>query len=134
MSTAFEHKQHFTYGDYLTWPEDERWEVIDGSAYNMTPAPSSLHQAISIELAAQIQSFLRGKKCRAFHAPFDVRLPDHPGEMNEKIKTVVQPDITVVCDPTKLDKAGCCGAPDFVIEIIFSFHGEEGPNREDGAV
>jgi Uma2 family endonuclease len=114
---AVNHQHSFTYGDYLTWPEDQRWEIIDGTPYNMTPAPSTLHQRISRELFTQINTFLAGQPCEVFYAPFDVRLPDGD-EADERITDVVQPDITVVCDPAKIDKAGCRGAPDFVIEII----------------
>ena len=83
----------------------------------MTPAPARRHQAISIDLAAQFRVFLRGKKCRVYAAAFDVRLPA-PGETDETTSTVVQPDLGVVCDPTKLDDRGCKGAPDLLIESI----------------
>ena len=107
----------YTYADYLTWSDDERWELIDGVAYNMTPAPSRKHQKISWELSQQIGAHLRGKKCQAYTAPFDVRLPA-PGEVDDTTGTVVQPDMVVVCDPAKLDDRGCKGAPDLVIEIV----------------
>ena len=106
-----------TYADYLTWSDDERWELIHGVAYNMTPAPSRRHQAISMELARQFANHLVGKRCKVFNAPFDVRLPK-PGETDETTSTVVQPDLVVVCDPAKLDDRGCKGAPDLVIEIL----------------
>lgn len=107
----------YTYADYLQWSDDERWELINGVAYNMTPAPSRRHQKISWELAQQIGAHLRGKKCQAYAAPFDVRL-SAPGETDETTSTVVQPDLVVVCDPAKLDDRGCKGAPDLVIEIL----------------
>jgi Uma2 family endonuclease len=107
----------FTYVDYLGWTDGERWELIDGVAYAMTPAPSRLHQEISGELFLQFASFLRRKKCRIFAAPFDVRLPE-PGDTDETTDTVVQPDLVVVCEPAKLDDRGCRGAPDLVIEIL----------------
>ena len=107
----------FTYGDYLTWPEEERWELIDGVAYNMTPAPATAHQIILVELARQVSNFLLDKDCLPFVAPFDVRLPE-AGEADADILTVVQPDIAVVCDPDKLDDRGCRGAPEMIIEII----------------
>ena len=107
----------YTYVDYLQWSEDERWELIRGVAYNMTPAPPRRHQAISIELARQFANHLVGKGCKVFDAPFDVRLPA-PGETDETTSTVVQPDLVVVCDPAKLDERGCKGAPDLVIEIL----------------
>lgn len=107
----------YTYADYLNWPENERWELINGLPYNMTPAPSTEHQRISRELALQLANYLAGKTCEVFFAPFDVRLsPDH--EKDEKIDTVVQPDLAIICDRNKLDKKGCKGAPDLIIEII----------------
>lgn len=114
---AFDRPHLFTYGDYVKWPEEERWELIDGIAYNMTPAPSDLHQFLSAELMLQIGLFLRGKQCRVVSAPFDVRLPNAK-EADDEVCTVVQPDILVVCDRSKIDKHGCRGAPDFIIEII----------------
>lgn len=110
-------KETFTYGDYLTWHDDERWELIDGVPYNMSPAPSRSHQKISGEIFKQIAVYLTGKTCEVYAAPFDVRLPKS-NEEDELIETVVQPDIVVVCDPHKLDERGCKGAPDWVVEIL----------------
>ena len=107
----------FTYGDYLTWPEEERWELIDGVAYDMTPAPSRVHQEILVDLVRQISTFLLEAACRVYAAPFDIRLPE-AGEADGDILTVVQPDLAVICDPAKLDDRGCRGAPDMVVEII----------------
>lgn len=107
----------FTYGHYLLWPEHERWQVIDGVAYDMTPAPSRRHQEITVEMVVQLGNFLRDRPCRVYVAPFDVRLPDGD-EPDEEVHTVVQPDISVVCDEKKLDERGCRGAPDFIIEIL----------------
>jgi Uma2 family endonuclease len=107
----------YTYQDYCRWPEDERWELIHGQAYLMSPAPSLSHQTISGDLVRQIANYLLDKPCRVFHAPFDVRLPQG-GETDEQITTVVQPDIVMVCDERKLDKRGCRGAPDWIIEIL----------------
>ncbi|MBI5418361.1 Uma2 family endonuclease [Candidatus Poribacteria bacterium] len=109
--------QKYTYGDYINWPEDERWELIDGVAYNMSPAPSRIHQEISGELFYLIKEYLKDKTCKVYIAPFDIRLPKK-NEKDEEIDTVVQPDIVVVCDKFKLDDKGCKGAPDLVIEII----------------
>ncbi|MBI5418360.1 Uma2 family endonuclease [Candidatus Poribacteria bacterium] len=109
--------QKYTYGNYLTWSEDERWELIDGVAYNMSPAPSRMHQEISSELFMQFANYLKDKSCKAYYAPFDVRLPKE-NEKDEEIDTVVQPDIVVVCDKSKLDDKGCKGAPDLIVEII----------------
>ncbi len=106
----------FTYADYCGWPDDERWELLDGEAYAMA-APSRVHQTIVGELFRQIANYLIGKPCRPFIAPFDVRLPDHQ-ETDEDVTTIVQPDISVICDPEKLDDRGCRGAPDWVIEVL----------------
>jgi len=108
----------FTYADYLTWPDGERWELIDGEAYAMSPAPTNAHQLIVGELFSTIHGYFRGKSCRPFVAPFDVRLPK-VGVADQQIDTVVQPDISLVCDPDKLkDNHGCLGAPDWVIEVL----------------
>lgn len=108
----------FTYADYCAWPEDERWELIDGVAFDMSPAPSRVHSLISVALEDFLRAFLKGKPCEMHHAPFDVRLPKRDDMRDDEIDTVVQPDIVVVCDEKKLDDKGCRGAPDFVIEII----------------
>ncbi len=109
--------EQFTYGDYLTWDDDERWELIDGIPYGMAPAPRLRHQGILMELSRQFANYLVDKPCRLFAAPFDVRLPA-ADEIDELIQTVVQPDLSVICDRHKLDEAGCRGAPDLVVEIL----------------
>ncbi len=113
-----DNNQPWTYADYLTWPDDERWEVIDGVAYAMSPAPGRRHQELSGELFLQFAFHLKGKPCKIFAAPFDVRLTDRTGLTDDKVETVVQPDLLVVCDRSILDERGCNGAPDLVIEIL----------------
>jgi len=110
---------HCTYGDYKTWPADERWELIDGVSYCMSPAPSRLHQQFVLELGRQIANRLRASasECEVYVAPFDIRLP-RAEETDDTVDTVVQPDIAVICDRTKLDEAGCRGAPDWIIEVL----------------
>jgi len=111
-------KTGFTYADYLGWPEGERWELIDGEAYAMSPAPTNFHQLIVGELFRVVANHFRGKPCRPFVAPFDVRLPN-AGRAHHEVNTVVQPDISLVCDPDKLkDNRGCLGAPDWVVEVV----------------
>jgi len=110
-------ESEYTYEDYLNWPNDERWELINGIAYDMAPAPSRTHQKISRELLTIFNTFLSGKKCEVYNAPFDVRLPES-NESDNEIITVVQPDILVVCDKSKLDDKGCRGVPDLIIEIL----------------
>ncbi|MFB1490192.1 MULTISPECIES: Uma2 family endonuclease [unclassified Thiocapsa] len=107
----------FTYGDYCLWPEDERWELIDGEAFAMAPAPTRLHQEFVVELVRQVANALQGRSCRVYVAPFDVRLPKHD-ESDARVDTVVQPDVAVICDPHKLDVKGCRGAPDWIVEIL----------------
>jgi Uma2 family endonuclease len=109
--------QHHTYGDYLGWSEDTRYELIEGVAYAMAPAPSRRHQEVLGELFRQVANALESNPCRAFIAPFDVRLP-RGAEADDEIDTVVQPDLSVVCDAAKLDERGCRGAPDWVVEVL----------------
>ena len=108
----------YTYADYKTWPDNERWELINGVAYGMSPAPKRAHQKVSMALSTQIFISLEGKSCEVYSAPMDVKLSAVPGEDKNDIDIVVQPDILVVCDPHKLDDDGCNGAPDWVIEIL----------------
>ena len=110
-------QETFTYGDYEKWPEDRRRELIDGVPYDMTPAPSRKHQEILGEIYLQFANCLKNKSCKVYLAPFDVRLPQG-AESEEMIRTVVQPDLTIVCDHSKLDDKGCLGAPDLAIEIL----------------
>ena len=117
MKPAKQTQHGFTYRDYRQWPEDERWELIEGEAYAMSPAPTRTHQTILGEVFRQIANFLEGKPCQVFVAPFDVRLPEQ-NEADDEIINVVQPDIVVVCDASKLDEKGCRGAPDWVIEVL----------------
>jgi len=108
----------FTYSEYRLWPEDERWEMIDGIAYNMSPAPSAKHQEISFEIARVIGNFLKNKSCRAFSAPFDVYIPEPPDQDLNEITTIVQPDLSVICNSEKIFDKGCMGAPDLIVEIL----------------
>lgn len=107
----------FTYGLYVTWPENERWELINGIAYDMTPASNTRHQRTIAKFIYVFEHFLKGKKCKVYPAPFDVRFPE-ANQTDDEILTVVQPDISVVCDNSKIDEKGCKGAPDLVIEIL----------------
>lgn len=118
---ALKNDRIYTYGDYKTWPEDERWELIDGTAWNMSPAPNRFHQKYSAKLMQQILNFLEGHHCDVYSAPFDVLLPDREDQKEDDIVTVVQPDISVICDKTKLTFKGCTGAPDWIIEILSPF-------------
>lgn len=112
----------YTYADYLTWTMDEVVEIIKGRIFRMSAAPKSIHQRLTIVIGSEFEYFLKNKKCKVFVAPFDVRLPVNSNgkgsKNNSDIKTVVQPDICVICDPSKLDEAGCIGAPDLIVEIL----------------
>jgi len=110
----------YNYADYLTWQLDEMVELIKGKVSLMSPAPNLGHQRIEKNLIIDIGSYLRGKKCQLFPAPFDVRLYDRKKSLlaNQDIYSVVQPDVCVVCNPDFLDKQGCNGAPDWIIEIL----------------
>ena len=116
--------QKWTYADYLTWDDGQRWELIEGEAYllqgpvGLAPAPLRKHQQMSLALAAQFYLFLKGKPCKVYGAPFDVRLSEMSDASDNYVETVVQPDLLVVCDKAKLDDRGCNGAPDLVIEIL----------------
>lgn len=109
-------RDRFTYGDYATWPEGERWELVDGHPRATSPAPGRVHQGVLAQLVARLVTYLADKTCRAYPAPFDVRLP-RGDEADDEVDTVVQPDLSVICEPGKLDDKGCRGAPDLVVEI-----------------
>src|SRR5258708_36589500 len=109
----------YSYADYVTWQWTEMSELIHGKIFKMSSAPNTAHQRVSLELSRQIANYLKGKKCKAFSAPFDVRLPLSESKKNDQdIFTVVQPDICVICDSGKIDERGCLGAPDWIIEIL----------------
>ncbi|AQG80327.1 Uma2 family endonuclease [Spirosoma montaniterrae] len=109
----------YTYADYLKWRFEQSVELIKGKIYNMSPAPRSAHQRIGMRLLHDLLNHFEERTCEVFVAPFDVRLPnpDYEPGFNNKVHTVVQPDICVICDPAKIDELGCVGPPDWVIEI-----------------
>lgn len=109
--------EHYTYANYCSWPDDTRYELIDGVPYAMAPAPTRTHQHLVGELFRQVATALQGKPCQPFVAPFDVRLP-RADEADDNVNTVVQPDVLVVCDEAKLDERGVRGAPDWVAEVL----------------
>jgi Uma2 family endonuclease len=124
-----QHPATYTYTDLLTWPEDERWELIDGIPYNMTPAPSRRHQEILGALYLQFGAFLRHAPCRVYLAPFDVRLPK-ADEDSMTASTVVQPDLTVICEREKLDQRGAVGSPALVVEILSPYTAKKDRQRK----
>lgn len=110
-------KTGYTFADCLGWDEKERAEIIGGKVLMMAP-PSRIHQKISGEIFRQLANFLEGKRCEVYSAPFGVRLFEKDGDRPEDVDTVVEPDITVVCDTSRLDQHGCKGAPELVMEIL----------------
>jgi Uma2 family endonuclease len=111
--------QQYSYADYLTWQFTERVELLKGYLLKMA-APSTFHQRVSRELARQLVNFFHKNPCEVFIAPFDVRLYNRKKSVlaDHDIFTVVQPDLCVICDKTKLDAKGCNGSPDWIIEIL----------------
>ncbi|MFN6022448.1 MAG: Uma2 family endonuclease, partial [Bacteroidota bacterium] len=105
----------YSYSDYMTWQFQERVEIIMGKIFPMS-APNTPHQSLAIDIAVDLKNYFKGKNCFVFIAPFDVRLP--VGKKGNVYKTVVQPDLGIVCDLIKLEKSGVKGAPDLVVEIL----------------
>jgi len=110
--------KRYTYADYLTWWDDKRRELMNGFIKMMT-APKARHQEISSNLHYRLRQIIERNRgnCKVYAAPFDVRLPKNGEREDGKIDTVVQPDICIICDLSKLDERGCLGAPDMVAEI-----------------
>lgn len=110
-------EKRYSYADLLSWDDNTRYELYDGQPVALA-SPTDVHQRISMALSVQLGSYLMGKKCRVYAAPFDVRLFEEEGDSPEDVDTVVQPDLMVVCDQNKVDRHGVHGAPDLVIEIL----------------
>ena len=110
--------QTYSYADYLSWRFQEYVELIKGRVLRKMSAPTSEHQQIVSNLHGIIWGYLRRQQCQVFTSPFDVRLLRSTGNGDAQIKTVVQPDLSVICDLSKIDKRGCLGTPDWVIEIV----------------
>ena len=112
-------KQRYSYADYLTWTDDKMRELIDGIVYAFS-AHFRKHAHSTASFFGKAWSYInrRKGKCKIYTAPFDVRLPVNGETADNKIYNVVQPDICVICDPSKLDERGCIGAPDLVVEVI----------------
>jgi len=110
--------KHYSYADYITWIDGKVREIMNGIVKLMS-SPSRTHAEISSRIVYELETHIRKNKCKCkvYNAPFDVRLPKNDEVADDKIYTVVQPDICVVCDLSKLDKRGCLGAPDLVVEI-----------------
>ncbi|WP_297424633.1 Uma2 family endonuclease [Clostridium sp.] len=109
----------YTYGDYLKFTDDKRVEIINGEISAMSPAPSRIHQKIIIEIAYEIKNYIKSNNgdCDVYVAPFDVILKDDNEDINDS-KNIVQPDISVICDKSKLNDRGCIGSPDMIVEVV----------------
>ena len=116
--TQLDFLKQYTYADYLTWADNVRRELVDGFIKIMS-GPYTKHAKTSGNIFGRFWSYItkRKGKCEIFHAPIDVRLPKNKETADDKIYTVLQPDIVVVCDPSKIDKKGIIGAPDLVVEV-----------------
>ncbi|MEW6708591.1 MAG: Uma2 family endonuclease [Candidatus Riflebacteria bacterium] len=110
-------KKKYSYADYLTWQDGRRYELIDGEAFAMTPAPGRFHQFILHRLSLEFGNFFRKKSCEVYTAPFDVRL-ERTTLRGKETRTVVQPDLAVFCNGDLLDDSGAIGAPDLVVEVV----------------
>lgn len=108
----------YSYADYLTWQFDEYVELIKGKIFQMSPAPRAMHQRVQGKIYNRIYNYLENKKCEVFVSPFDVRIPLKNQKSNDTVFSVVQPDICIVCEESKIDEKGCNGAPDFIAEIL----------------
>ena len=108
----------YTYADYLKWNFEERLELFRGQIFKTSPAPAPIHQQILSKMNAKIYNALENKKCTVYPAPFDVRLPVKNKKKDNEIATVVQPDLSIICDESKIDARGCCGPPELVVEIL----------------
>lgn len=107
----------YSYADYLTWTFPERLELINGKIFDISVSPGTLHQRISMIILGEMFDFFKQRKIQIFHALFDVRFPQKL-KNDEDVFTVVQPDICVICDDSKIDTRGCIGAPDLIVEIL----------------
>lgn len=108
----------YTYHEYASWPEEERWELIEGVAWSMCAAPSPSHQRVLADLNEVFRAAAKQTGCEVFFAPLDVFLFTHEEEDTDDAETVVQPDLIVVCDDSRVDRRGYLGAPAIVIEIL----------------
>lgn len=113
----------YTYKDYLTYDENERIEIIGGKIYNMSPAPSRIHQKIIMKVSNQLENYIKANNgsCEVYPAPFDVILINDNEDVNSS-KNIVQPDISVICDKSKLTDKGCTGSPDMIIEVVSPYN------------
>jgi len=119
MELSLDLNKNYTYADYFSWLDNKRRELLHGFVKMMSPAPTASHQEVNVNLCGELRHLIKKNKgkCKIFAAPFDVRLPGNGETEDHQINTVVQPDICIVCDPAKIDKRGCIGAPDLIVEV-----------------
>ncbi|KAA8673394.1 Uma2 family endonuclease [Clostridium sp. HV4-5-A1G] len=112
----------YTYTDYMNYPEGSRIELIEGTIYDMSPAPSRINQELIMALSAAFYNYIKSNNgnCKVYPSPFDVFLTDD--ENLDNCRNIVQPDISVICDKNKLNDKGCIGAPDLIVEIVSPFN------------
>ena len=123
--------QRYSYADYLTWTDDKIREIINGIVYTFSTPFRNHAKACSVFMVKMGTFITKSKgKCEIYTAPFDVRLPINGETADNKIYNVVQPDICVVCDPSKLDERGCIGAPDLIVEVISPSTGKKDLNEK----
>ncbi len=120
----------YTYKEYASWPVDERWELIDGIAWNMSPAPVRRHQKMLGDLHLIFREYFEGKPCEVYLAPFDVFFPEDKNQKMDDVTTVVQPDLSVICSQDKLVDKGCFGPPDLVVEILSPYTSKKDLNEK----
>ena len=118
MIPEIKDNKKYSYADYLTWTGEKRFELIYGKAWSMSPAPTPRHQRVVAILTSEIYIFLKGKPCEVFPSPFDVRFVKEKDQQEQDIFITLQPDLSVICDKSKIDDKGCLGSPDLIVEIL----------------
>lgn len=113
-TSALKEGERFTIAEWKSWPPNERWELIYGVAYAMSPAPRVSHQEKAFSLARHLGNYLEGKPCKVYMAPLDVFLEEDTNAGD----TVVEPDVLALCDTSKIQDDGIHGAPDFIAEVL----------------
>ena len=108
----------YSYADYLSWQFTELVELLRGKIMRRMSGPTDAHQALVGELYRRLANHLYQQPCQVRVAPYDVRLPKPGRTADAAIYTVVQPDLCVICDPGKIEKRGCLGPPDLIIEVV----------------
>jgi Uma2 family endonuclease len=119
MELTLDLNKRYTYADYLTWLDDRRRELLDGFIHLFPPETFTRHQEVVGRVVCKLYDIVERRKLpyEVCLGPIDVRLPQNGEVADDKIYSVVQPDVCVVCDPAKLTEQGCLGAPDLMVEV-----------------